>query len=93
MSIAVYSTRVCPYCVMAKRLLDSKGVQYQDLRIDENAQARDEMRRRAPSARTVPQIFIGERHVGGFDDLAALERAGELDALLVPYRNSENDHG
>ncbi|WP_420427889.1 glutaredoxin 3 [Algiphilus sp.] len=93
MSIAVYSTRVCPYCVMAKRLLDSKGVQYQDLRIDENAQARDEMRRRAPAARTVPQIFIGKRHVGGFDDLAALDRAGELDALLAPYRNSENDRG
>lgn len=78
---------------MAKRLLDSKGATYQDLRIDENAKARDEMRRRAPSARTVPQIFIGEHHVGGFDELAALERAGKLDAMLAPYRNSEHDNG
>jgi len=93
MSIAVYSTRICPYCVMAKRLLDSKGVTYQDLRVDENTKARDEMQRRAPASRTVPQIFIGEHHVGGFDELAALERAGELDAMLKPYRNSENDHG
>lgn len=93
MSIAVYSTRVCPYCVMAKRLLDSKEVTYQDLRVDENAKAREDMQRRAPAARTVPQIFIGEHHVGGFDELAALERAGKLDPMLAPYRNSENDNG
>ena len=83
--ISVYSTRVCPYCVMAKRMLDAKGAAYDDLRIDEDAAARAEMQKRAPAARTVPQIFIGETHVGGFDELAALERAGKLDSRLAPY--------
>lgn len=84
--ISVYSTRVCPYCVMAKRLLDSKGAAYDDLRIDEDADMHAEMQKRAPAMRTVPQIFIGDTHVGGFDELAALERAGELDAMLAPYQ-------
>jgi len=86
-SIRVYSTRFCPYCVMAKRLLDSKGVAFEDLRIDADPALREEMQAKAPGARTVPQIFIGETHVGGFDQLAALEHAGELEALLAPFKN------
>lgn len=85
--ISVYSTRICPYCVMAKRLLGGKGVAFDDLRVDESPELRAEMQRRAPASRTVPQIFIGDTHVGGFDELAALDRAGELDPLLVPYLN------
>ena len=81
--ISVYSTRICPYCVMAKRLLSAKGAAYDDLRIDQDESARAEMQKRAPASRTVPQIFIGETHVGGFDELAALEREGKLDALLA----------
>lgn len=91
--ISVYSTRVCPYCVMAKRLLDAKGAAYDDLRIDQDDSARAEMQRRAPAARTVPQIFIGDTHVGGFDELAALERAGKLEPLLAPYIEGNNGHG
>lgn len=79
--VIVYSTRICPYCMMAKRLLASKGVSYQEVMIDSDDARRVEMMQRS-GRRTVPQIFIGERHVGGFDDLAALDRAGQLDPLL-----------
>ncbi len=79
--VVMYSTRVCPYCVMAKRLLQSKGVTFEEIRVDEDAARRDEMMR-CSGRRTVPQIFIGDTHVGGSDDLHALERAGKLDALL-----------
>lgn len=88
--ISVYSTRVCPYCVMAKRLLTAKGAAYEDRLIDQDSEARSEMQRRAPAARTVPQIFIGDTHVGGFDELAALDRAGKLDALLAPHLDSHD---
>jgi glutaredoxin 3 len=78
----MYTTRICPYCQMAKRLLQGKGVTtVQELRIDEDAALREAMTRET-QRRTVPQIFIGDTHVGGFDDLAALERAGKLDPLL-----------
>ena len=78
----MYSTQVCPYCVMAEKLLQKKGVhQLQKILIDVDALQRDEMMSRT-GRRTVPQIFIGERHVGGYDDLVALDRAGELDDLL-----------
>lgn len=77
----MYSTRVCPFCVMAKRLLQAKGATIEEVRIDEDAGRRDEMMR-ITGRRTVPQIFIGDTHVGGSDDLHALERAGKLDALL-----------
>lgn len=77
----MYSTRACPFCVMARRLLQSKGVAAEEIRVDDSPQHRDEMMR-ITGRRTVPQIFIGERHVGGFDDLQALERAGKLDPLL-----------
>jgi glutaredoxin 3 len=79
--VRVYSTRVCPFCVMAKRLLQNKGVAIDEIRVDEDAARRDEMMR-VTGRRTVPQIFVGDKHVGGFDDLSALDRAGELDPLL-----------
>lgn len=80
--ILVYSTRVCPFCVMAKRLLKSKGVAYEDVAVDADDARRMEMMQRS-GRRTVPQIFIGEQHVGGFEDLSALDRKGELDPLLA----------
>lgn len=80
-AVRVYSTLFCPYCVMAKRLLEGKGVRFQEIRVDENPGLRDEMTR-ITGRRTVPQIFVGETHVGGFDDLSALDRAGKLDPLL-----------
>jgi glutaredoxin 3 len=79
--VLMYTTRVCPYCAMAKRLLDIKGVRVDEVRIDEDAVRREEMMR-ITGRRTVPQIFVGETHVGGCDDLQALERAGKLDGLL-----------
>ena len=78
----IYTKFGCGYCSRAKRLLDEKGVEYTEHDITLGGPERDEMQRRAPNARTVPQIFIGDKHVGGSDDLAALERAGKLDALL-----------
>lgn len=77
----MYTTRFCPYCVMAKRLLGLKGVNVEEVRVDEDFARRDEMMQRT-GRRTVPQIFVGDTHVGGCDDLQALERAGKLDALL-----------
>ena len=77
----MYTTRFCPFCIRARQLLDHKQVDYRDIPVDGDPQLRQEMMA-ASGRRTVPQIWIGERHVGGFDDLAALERAGELDALL-----------
>ncbi|WP_028456236.1 glutaredoxin 3 [Chitinilyticum litopenaei] len=80
--IIMYTTAVCPYCVMAERLLLSKGVQIEKIRVDLDPEQRVLMMERS-QRRTVPQIFIGERHIGGFDDLAALDRAGGLDLLLA----------
>ena len=80
--VDIYTKFGCPYCVRAKRLLDQKGADYTEFDITMGGPKRDEMRERAPNAMTVPQIFIGEMHVGGSDDLAALEREGKLDALL-----------
>ena len=80
--VLVYSTRVCPYCVMAKRLLESKGVPFNEVRVDADVAQRDERLRRSGGRRTVPQVFVGDHHVGGFEELAALERAGQLDPLL-----------
>ena len=80
--ITMYSTGVCPYCHRAEALLKSKGVQVDEkIRIDLDPAQRDVMMQKT-GRRTVPQIYIGERHVGGFDDLAALDRAGGLDPLL-----------
>lgn len=78
----MYSTGVCPYCTMAERLLKSKGIDdIEKIRVDLEPQQRVEMTQKT-GRRTVPQIYIGDTHVGGFDDLNALERAGKLDALL-----------
>jgi glutaredoxin 3 len=79
----MYATGYCPYCIHAERLLRAKGVTAIDkIRIDEAPGLRAEMMART-GRRTVPQIYIGERHVGGYDDLVALDRAGELDPLLA----------
>ncbi len=80
--VLMYCTAVCPYCVRAEQLLHSKGVtEIEKIRVDLNPEERDAMMTRT-GRRTVPQIYIGETHVGGFDDLAALDRAGNLDPLL-----------
>jgi glutaredoxin 3 len=79
----MYSTGVCPFCLMAERLLASKGVaEIEKVRVDLDPPRRQEMMERT-GRRTVPQIYVGEKHVGGYDDLAALDRAGGLDALLA----------
>ncbi|HEX6634577.1 MAG TPA: glutaredoxin 3 [Usitatibacter sp.] len=81
--VMMYATGVCPYCLMAERLLRAKGVtEIEKVRIDLDPARRDEMMQRT-GRRTVPQIYVGERHVGGYDDLAALDRAGGLDPLLA----------
>ena len=82
--ITIYSTGVCPYCQMAERLLRSKGISAIDkIRVDLEPERRVEMMEKT-GRRTVPQIYIGETHVGGYEELAALDRAGSLDALLRP---------
>jgi glutaredoxin 3 len=81
--VTMYSTAVCPYCIRAEQLLKSKGVaEIEKIRVDLDPQRRDEMMQRT-GRRTVPQIYIGQTHVGGFDDLAALDHAGQLDPLLA----------
>ncbi len=77
----MYSTRFCPYCIRARMLLDSKHVEYTDISVDGEPALRREMMQRS-GRRTVPQIWIGDHHVGGFDDLARLEQQGRLDELL-----------
>ena len=81
--IIMYSTAVCPYCIRAERLLNQKGVsEIEKIRVDLDPAKREEMMQKT-QRRTVPQIFIDGRHIGGFDDLAALDHAGELDPLLA----------
>ena len=81
-SVLMYTTAVCPYCIRAKQLLKSRGVnEIEEVRIDLDPQRRDEMMQKT-QRRTVPQIFIGETHVGGCDDLIAIDRAGKLLPLL-----------
>jgi glutaredoxin 3 len=82
-AVTVYTTMFCPYCHAAKRLLQKKGVEYTEIDVSMNSARREEMTRLAGGRRTVPQIFIGSHHVGGSDDLHALEARGELDALLA----------
>jgi glutaredoxin 3 len=80
--VLMYSTGACPFCIMAERLLKAKGVaEIEKVRIDLEPARRDEMMQRT-GRRTVPQIYVGDRHVGGYDDLAALDRAGGLDPIL-----------
>ena len=80
--VEIYTTQWCPYCHAAKSLLDEKGVEYEEVDAD-NPETRMAMVQRAHGRRTVPQIFVGETHVGGYDDMAALDRSGKLDPLLT----------
>lgn len=80
-NIRIYTTPICPYCARAKALLTGKGAAFEEVDVYMDARARKEMMDRS-GRRTVPQIFIGERHIGGCDDLHALDAAGELDPLL-----------
>lgn len=82
-TIDMYTKFACPFCVRAKHLLQKKGVTFNEYDITMGGPKREEMLSRAPLARTVPQIFIGDTHVGGSDELVALEQAGKLDALLA----------
>lgn len=80
--VTIYTKAYCPYCVRAKALLGQKGVQFDEIKIDEQPELRPAMIERANGRTTVPQIFIGDTHVGGCDDLFALENAGTLKSLL-----------
>ena len=80
--ITIYSTAICPYCVAAKNFLKSKGLGWNEIRIDADQAARETMLARAKRT-SVPQIFIGDTHVGGYDDMMALHRAGKLEPLLA----------
>lgn len=80
--IIVYTSRLCPYCTMAKKLLDRKGAAFTEIDVDSKPGLRQELMDKS-KRRTVPQIYIGDRHIGGFDDLQALDNRGELDPLLA----------
>jgi len=80
--IEVYSAAVCPYCVSAKNLLKSKGLEWTEVRVDADPAQRDAMLARSGGRRTVPQIFVNDQHVGGYDDLVAADRSGKLAQLL-----------
>jgi glutaredoxin 3 len=82
--VVVYSQPFCGYCSAAKRLLTAKGAAFAEIDVMAEAGRREEMIARSGGRRTVPQIFIDGRHVGGYDDLSALEKSGELDRLLAP---------
>lgn len=81
--VVLYTTKMCPFCTAAKRLLDKKGVAYKNIDVMNNPKLREEMMQRASGRHTVPQIFIGSVHVGGFDDMQLLESRGKLDQLLT----------
>ncbi len=81
--VEIYSTQVCPYCVRAKDLLKRKGVEYIEIRVDNDDALRQAMMDRAGGRRSVPQIFINDQHIGGCDDLYALDQAHKLDPLLI----------
>lgn len=81
-AITIYTTNYCPYCVRAKDLLKRKGAAYTEINAEDDA-VRDAMIAKAGGRRTVPQIFIGDTHVGGCDDLYALDKAGKLDAMIA----------
>jgi glutaredoxin 3 len=80
--VRMYTTAVCPFCQMAERLLQTKGAEIEKIRVDLDPAERTAMMEKT-GRRTVPQIYVGETHVGGYDDLAALDRAGKLDPLLA----------
>jgi len=82
-AVTIYTTMMCPYCFRAKALLKDKGVEFKEIDVGMDPDLRDEMTKRANGGYTVPQIFIGDTHVGGCDDLYALDHAGKLDPLLA----------
>ncbi len=82
-TVRIYTTPFCPYCVRAKSLLKKKGAAFEEIDVMMDQGAREEMQANSGGARTVPQIFIGDTHVGGCDELHVLERDGKLDALLA----------
>lgn len=81
-NVVMYSSNMCPFCYRAKALLEQKGVEYKEIIVDMNPAARAEMRKKAGGANSVPQIWIGDEHVGGSDELYALESSGALDLML-----------
>lgn len=81
--VEIYTKTFCPYCWRAKALLESKGVQYMEIAVDFGGEQKQVMVQRANGRTTVPQIFIGQLHIGGCDDLLALDRAGKLDELIA----------
>jgi len=81
--VEIYTKSFCPYCWRAKALLDSKGIGYSEISVDRGGEQKQVMVQRANGRTTVPQIFVGERHIGGCDDLMALDREGKLDPLLA----------
>ena len=82
MTIEIYTKAFCPYCWRAKQLLEAKGVEYREIAVDYGGEVRERMIERAKGRTTVPQIFIREQHVGGCDDLMALDHAGKLDPMI-----------
>ncbi len=86
--VEIYTTRFCPYCMRARDLLQRKGIDFTEIPVDQDYEKRREMETRS-ERRTVPQIFIDGRHIGGFDDLHALDRTGGLDPLLFPGGETE----
>jgi glutaredoxin 3 len=80
--VRIYTTPICPYCVRAKSLLRKKGAEFDEIDVFMDCEARREMEAQSGGSRTVPQIFVGDVHIGGCDDLLALDHAGELDTLL-----------
>ena len=89
--IEIYTTRFCSYCLAAKRLLSRKGAEFTEIDVSGDPKGRDDMVVRANGRMTVPQVFIGATHVGGYDDLYALDRAGKLDPLLGSSANGGKD--
>jgi glutaredoxin 3 len=82
-AVVIYTTRFCPYCLMAKRLLGKKGATFEEIDVSGDWDARQRLAAKAGGSSTVPQIWIGDTHVGGCDDLYALDSTGKLDALLA----------
>jgi glutaredoxin 3 len=82
-SVTLYTTPFCGYCIAAKRLLSDKGVSFTEIDVSTDPSKRIEMTRRSGGGRTVPQIFVGPEHIGGYDSISALDKAGKLDPLLA----------
>lgn len=88
--VEIYTWATCPFCIRAKALLDSKGINFTEHKIDGDDNARGQMALRAGGRRSVPQVFIDDKHIGGYDDLQALDKKGELDRILKNGNNGQN---